>query len=90
MRGHHITITADHPQDHHGGRLLAPEDHGDLRSLLTDPPVILSVDWLVHGEELLIREERQVALSSLEGGENLLPLDDPFLLLGHGEEVPDP
>ncbi len=66
VRWHHILFWGDHTQHHDGHWLLALEDHWDICSIQEDPPAVLAIVSAVHIEELLIREEPDVATSWLQ------------------------
>ncbi len=54
VRQHDVPIGGDHPEDHHCGWVLGPEDHGDVCWVLADPSGVLSVVLFVHIEQLLV------------------------------------
>lgn len=55
--GHDIPLTADHPQDHHGGGELRVLDDRHLVDILADPPIILPIALLVLEKNFLVGEE---------------------------------
>ena len=53
---HDMSLVADDPKDHDGGRVLGPEDVGDFRGLLAFPPVVVSVSFLVKNKDFFIQK----------------------------------
>ena len=60
--GHDVPLVGDHPEHHHRRQELGGHHHRDIAGVNTQPPVILSVEFLILVEIFFIRKKNQLGV----------------------------